>query len=115
MATKTSVLLTDDLSDDDTVADETVSFSLDSTQYEIDLSDENAKEMRDDLSRYIAAARVVSKPRGRAASTGKSSSTAADKERLQKIRTWAAANGHSVAERGRIKAEVVEAYEAANA
>lgn len=35
------------------------------------------------------------------------------KEELDKIRMWARANGHEVAEKGRIKQDIVDAYEAA--
>ena len=35
----------------------TVKFALDKTEYEIDLSNEDAAEMRDGLSRHIDAAR----------------------------------------------------------
>jgi hypothetical protein len=44
---KTQVVLVDDLTGDP--ADTTVKFALDRTEYEIDLSDENAAEMRDEL------------------------------------------------------------------
>ena len=46
MATKTSVVLIDDL-DGETPAHTTVSFGLDGRSYEIDLSDNNAAEFRD--------------------------------------------------------------------
>ncbi len=42
MATKTQVVLVDDLTGDP--ADTTVRFALDKTEYEIDLSNENAAE-----------------------------------------------------------------------
>ena len=57
MATKTQVVLIDDFTGDP--ADTTVKFALDKTEYEIDLSDENAAEMREELSRYVDAARKV--------------------------------------------------------
>src|SRR3954462_12732561 len=56
MARKVQVILSDDL-DENLTADETVSFSLDGTSYEIDLADKTAKEMRDALARYVSAAR----------------------------------------------------------
>ena len=58
MARKVQVILSDDL-DENLSADETVSFSLDGTSYEIDLAEKNAKEMRDAFSRYVSAARKV--------------------------------------------------------
>ncbi len=57
MATKTEVLLVDDLTGE--AADTTVKFSLDGTDYELDLSDENAGEMRESFAKYVSAARKV--------------------------------------------------------
>jgi hypothetical protein len=55
MAQKHIVQLIDDL--DGVEAQETVSFSLDGTRYEIDLSEDNANRLRDALAVYIANAR----------------------------------------------------------
>ena len=117
MARKVQVILSDDL-DENLPADETVSFSLDGTSYEIDLADENAKEMRDAFARYISAARKVGRGSGRASGGGRSRATGGggrmDREQAGAIRDWARKNGHAVSDRGRIPASVVEAYEAAH-
>ncbi|SFT36860.1 Lsr2 protein [Geodermatophilus amargosae] len=117
MARKVQVILSDDL-DEDLPADETVSFSLDGTSYEIDLSDKNAKELRDAFSRYVQAARKVGRGGGRASGAGKSRATGGggrmDREQAGAIRDWARKNGHNVSDRGRIPASVVDAYEAAH-
>ena len=63
MATKTTVVLIDDLSGDP--ADTTVTFALDTTTYEIDLSDDNAGQLREAFARYVKAARKVSSSAGR--------------------------------------------------
>ena len=55
MAQKVQVLLVDDL--DGGEATETVSFALDGTSYEIDLSGKNAEELRDAFAKYVGAAR----------------------------------------------------------
>ena len=96
-------------------AAETVSFSLDGVDYEIDLNDANAQSLRDALARYIGAGRRVagrkSSGRGRGrrvAAGGDSGPSASD------IRTWARENGWDVPERGRVSAEVREAYAAAH-
>ena len=110
MARKVQVILSDDL-DENLSADETVSFALDGTSYEIDLADKNAKEMRDAFSRYVSAARKVGRgTRGRSRATG----GRMDREQAGAIRDWARKNGHAVSDRGRIPASVVEAYEAAH-
>ena len=49
MAQKVQIIKTDDLENSDVPADETITFALDGTSYEIDLSDKNAAELRDDL------------------------------------------------------------------
>ena len=59
MAQRTIVQLTDDL-DGKPIPDgkgETIRFSLDRTDYEIDLTDKNAKALRDTLAKYVTAAR----------------------------------------------------------
>ena len=107
MATKTEVVLVDDLTGDP--ADTTVKFSLDKTEYELDLTNENADELRKALSRYVDAARKVSGGR-RAAASGKASYSGYDPAA---VRAWASGQGIEVNARGRIKADVVEQYRAA--
>ena len=117
MARKVQVILSDDL-DENVPADETVSFSLDGTNYEIDLSERNAQELRDAFSRYVQAARKVGRGSGRASGGGRSRATGGggrmDREQAGAIRDWARKNGHQVSDRGRIPASVVEAYEGAH-
>ncbi len=117
MARKVQVILSDDL-DENVAADETVSFSLDGTSYEIDLSEKNAQELRDAFSRYVQAARKVGRGSGRASGGGRSRATGGggrmDREQAGAIRDWARKNGHAVSDRGRIPASVVEANEAAH-
>ena len=119
MARKVQVILSDDL-DDDTPADETVTFSLDGTTYEIDLSEKNAGEMRDVFAKYVDAARKVSSRGTRASGAGRSKVTGGggggrmDREQAGAIRDWARKNGHEVSDRGRIPGTVVDAYEAAH-
>jgi hypothetical protein len=112
MARKVQVILSDDL-DESVAADETVSFSLDGTNYEIDLSEKNAQELRDAFSRYVQAARKVGRGSGRASGGGRSRATGGggrmDREQAGAIRDWARKNGHAVSDRGRIPASVVEA------
>jgi len=93
-------------------AGETVRFSLDGLAYEIDLGAANAQAMRDALRPYIDAGRRVSTSAAGSASPRKRASRTPDAAR---IRAWAAENGHTVSERGRVPASVVAAYEAAHA
>jgi hypothetical protein len=108
MATKTQVVLVDDLTGDP--ADTTVQFALDKTEYEIDLSDENAAEMREGLSRYVDAARKVTGGGRPSAQASKPAYTGYDSVA---VRAWAAGQGIEVSARGRIKAGVVEQFRAA--
>ena len=55
MAQRTVVSLVDDL--DGTEANETVEYALDGVTYEMDLNDENAKQLREVFGPYISAAR----------------------------------------------------------
>jgi hypothetical protein len=113
MAQKVHIVLEDDI--DGSEASETVSFALDGTNYEIDLNDDNAAKLRDAMATYVGHARKVSGTRragGRRTSAAASSndSGASAKE----IREWARENGHDVPERGRIPADVREAYDSAH-
>ncbi|SPF67996.1 LSR2-LIKE LSR2 ANTIGEN IMMUNE PRECURSOR RESPONSE SIGNAL PLASMID LYSYL GP61 [Propionibacterium ruminifibrarum] len=106
MARKVQVILTDDV--DGSEAAETVNFGLDGVSYEIDLSDENAARLRDQLAHWVGNARRTGGRRstGRRSGSGGTSNAA-------KIRQWAQENGHEVPPRGRIPNEVRQAYEAA--
>ncbi|TLM80889.1 Lsr2 family protein [Pseudarthrobacter sp. NamE5] len=111
MAKKTVVLLEDDI--DGSEAKETVSFALDGGEYEIDLNEGHANELREALARFTNAGRKVSGGRGRpAARTSTKSSQGVPNAKA--VRMWAAENGIPVNTRGRIQAEVVEKYEAAH-
>lgn len=117
MAQKVTVSLIDDLDGDK--ADETVEFGLDGKSYEIDLSTGNADKLRDALASYVAAAR---RPGGRRRSGGGAASAASaaarrpsvDREQNQAIRDWARKRGMKVSDRGRIPADVLEAYHQEN-
>ena len=58
MAQQVNVKFVDDLDGSDAAA--TVSFGLDGTAYEIDLSDDNAAKLRDSLAVFVGAARSKS-------------------------------------------------------
>ena len=108
MAIKTQVVLVDDLTGDP--ADTTVTFALDKTEYEIDLTEDKAAEMRDELCRYVDAARKVSGGGRRSAPAAKPAYVGYDPAA---VRAWAAGQGIEVNARGRIKADVVERFRAA--
>ena len=109
MAQKVHIVLVDDL--DGSEASETVSFGLDGTSYEIDLNDENAAKLRDALAGFIGHARKASSgPRRGRRSTGGGATGPSARE----IRDWARSNGYDVPDRGRVSAEVRQAFDAAH-
>ncbi len=106
MARVESVSLIDDF--DGGKADESVGFSIDGRDLEIDLSAKHASELRAALAPFIGAARRVSAGGNR--SQVRTLSTAANRQQNQEIRAWATDNGFTVSERGRIPAEVLRAF-----
>lgn len=111
MAKKVQVTLVDDI--DGSEAVETVSFALDGTSYEIDLSKGNAKKLRDALSTYVGNARRPGRQRASGNRSARGSARA-DREQIQAVREWARRNGHKVSDRGRVPASILEAYNAAH-
>jgi hypothetical protein len=96
---------TDDI--DGSKAQGTVQFSYNGSAYEIDLSAKNAKAFEKALDPYISAARKVRRSTGGTARR----SRRAESADLAEIRTWANQNGYQVADRGRIPAAVIEAFQ----
>lgn len=114
MAQKVNVQLVDDV--DGSEAESTIEFGLDGVHYAIDLSAENAAQLRDSLATYLAHARRTGGRKRRGAKTQPSqaaAASAADRRRNQAIREWAREQGMEVSDRGRIPAEIVEAYDKA--
>ncbi|MET3934850.1 Lsr2 family protein [Arthrobacter sp. OAP107] len=91
-------------------ASETLNFSVDGTEYEIDLNSEHANELRSSLSRYTNVARKTSGGRGRPVGR---KATASDVD-AKAVRLWAIDNRLQVNTRGRIQADIVEKYQAAH-
>ena len=113
MAQTVTVSLVDDM--DGSTAAETVEFGLDGVSYEIDLSDGNAKKLRDALAGYVTAARRAGGRRRSATGTARRSGgggarPSVDREQNAAIREWARKQGMKISDRGRIPAEVLDAY-----
>jgi hypothetical protein len=108
------IRLIDDLDGD--TADETVEFGIDGKTYEIDLSKGNAGKLRDALASYVAAARRAGggRRRGGSATSAPARRPSIDREQNQAIRDWARKRGMKVSDRGRIPAEVLDAYHQEN-
>ncbi len=102
---RTIIELVDDL--DGTKAEETVTFAIDGTQYEIDLSAENAGNLRKNLDDYVAKARRTG---GRARSGGQRTPAAVSQVDNKAVRAWAKSNNIELSSRGRIPANVLEQF-----
>jgi hypothetical protein len=108
MAKQTQTLLIDDL--DGSEAAETIHFGIDSAMnFEIDLSDANASRFRAFLAPYIEKARRVPTTTYRPARAHRNNRSFTRKESM-KIREWLTEAGYDVPLRGRLAADLVDAY-----
>ena len=82
-------------------------------EYVLDLRPSNLAKFESAIGKYINAATEV---RGAANTTKTTPAPAAGsaKEQLRAIREWARTQGYEVSDRGRIPAEIVDAYHAAH-
>ena len=112
MATVTRTYLVDDL--DGSLDDvQTVRFSVDGGDFEIDLGPANGTRLRDQLARFVEKATPVPARRPvRRTRVSRPPASGADQTRA--IRQWATDNGMTVSARGRISRAVLEAFEQAH-
>lgn len=80
-----------------------IRFSVNGTDYVLDVSEKNAAAFHAQLAPYINAARKVPSLRGR-----KPGAIAPYDPR--EVRQWASKNGYAVARRGKISQEIIDAY-----
>ena len=107
MARKTVMIVVDDVDGQQLQDFETVRWSLDGKNYEFDTSAENAAAFREHVEQYRRLSRRV-KSGARPASQTKG---VVNGHSVAVVRAWALDNGYQVSDRGRIPAEVVQAYE----
>ena len=113
MAQRVNIVLVDDIDGSD--ATQTVAFGLDGASYEIDLNDDNAAALREALAPYVGHGRKLGRGGGGAKrGGGRAAASSGTGASAKEIREWARDNGHAVPERGRIPADVREAYDAAH-
>ena len=98
MVLKVTESLIDDI--DGSAAAETVHFSIDSSLFEIDLSEAHANNLRSSLEEYSKHARKI-----------KASNAPVDPHA---VRRWAQAQGVKVSARGRVAGNVIDQYRAAH-
>jgi hypothetical protein len=107
MAKTVSVVITDDL--DGSPDAETVAFSFDGHNYEIDLGKKSRARFQNSLQPFMDAGRRTAHRR-----TAKPSRSDGSRTDRAAVRAWAAGQGLKVSERGRISAEVLSKYDAAS-
>lgn len=125
MATQTVTYKLDDLTgehESETDPVSAVEFAVDGQHYEIDLTNTNAGKLRTALAPFVTNARkAATKASTATVRTSRAAAAPAkvDREQNAAIREWARSHGYPVSERGRIAADVQEAYhlggDAANA
>lgn len=121
MALVTRVQLVDDL--DGGEATESVNFALDGSAYAIDLSSKHAASFREAFAKYLAAGRKVD-GRSRTASSvpadgpgrgvrARAGRALAGRPDTKAVRAWASEQGIKVSQRGRVSANLVAQFSAA--
>jgi|SRR4051794_12342034 hypothetical protein len=96
-----------------TADESTVSFMIDGTSYEIDLSAKNAGKLRTILAPYVGAGRrsgFIKRSSSAPQPRRNSSAPATVTDDNDRIREWARANGIAVSDRGRIPTRVLDKY-----
>lgn len=118
MARTTVIELVDDLTGEsgDDVAP--VIFALDGVQYEIDLAEKNATDLRDRLAEFVASAkrtggRLRTSQAAAAVTRANGSAAKRSPQQLADVREWARREGYTVANVGRIAQPILDAFDQA--
>lgn len=124
VAKRVTTQLVDDI--DGSVIDdesgETIEFAVNGVEYSIDLKAMNANEFHRKLDYYVGHATRVGgrkrkpspSPAAASTATAAGGSVKRDPAQTRAIRQWAFDQGYEISERGRIPADVEEAYNAAH-
>jgi hypothetical protein len=109
------IILTDDL--DKSEATQTITYTVDGQKYEIDLSEENVRRFHEALEPFVSNSRHVERqaaPVRRGRGDGRRRSGSSGRDDIPQIRAWAESQGMDVNARGRIKKEIIDAYDQAH-
>lgn len=114
MAHRVDVRAVDDI--DGEIAAESVRFHLDGVDYEIDLSERNARALRDALAPYLVGGRRIDRDEGepRVAQAVRARRVVEGEPTPALVREWAKDMGWAVPARGRVPGEVWQAFVAAH-
>ncbi|GAB2825944.1 histone-like nucleoid-structuring protein Lsr2 [Streptomyces sp. NPDC054796] len=107
MAQKVITIVTDDLTGKESEDAQTHTFAVNGVVYEIDLASDSYDKFMDVLQPFIKAGRKQKRGRGTTATASKRTVPSQD---TAKIREWAREQGYEVNERGRIPANIQDAY-----
>ncbi|KPH21401.1 Lsr2 family protein [Rhodococcus sp. D-46] len=94
-----------------------VTFSYQGADYRMDLRPTNADKIEAVFAPYVKVSEKVSSAgnvRAKTSPATKSSGSGRSAEQLKAIREWAGKNGFDVSPRGRIKVDVMDAFDAAH-
>ena len=114
MARQTQVVLTCDVHDGVADAAETVAFTVEGASYECDLCEPHLEEFREAVEIWSSHARPTRTRSGTRRPGSRRRGEAGNRPSTNTVRTWARSQGLDVADRGRLPAEVLAAYEAAH-
>lgn len=111
MARKVVVELVDDIDGTEFGGDgESIGYAFDGVEYQIDLKDEHAKEFRETLEYYIAHSTRVGGRKHRSDRPVNPTAGKRQSGEAKKIRDWAIEQGYELSSRGRIPAEIEQAF-----
>ncbi|MFC4516406.1 MULTISPECIES: histone-like nucleoid-structuring protein Lsr2 [Streptomyces] len=106
MAQKIITIYTDDLTGAEESEASTHHFSLDGVEYEIDLGPDSYEKLLEALAPFMTGGRKL----GRGKKLTGRNVVARPSQDAAAMRAWAKDSGYSVNERGRVPAEIREAY-----
>lgn len=109
----TDVQLVDDI--DGSPATTTIEFNVGGKNYVIDLSEQHADEFNKALAPYIEHARRARRtPANKRKARSSSEAARIKRQKTAEMRAWAIDNGHTIAKRGQLSQDIIDAYEAAH-
>lgn len=109
----TSVMIVSDLSG--AAGARTYTLTLDDKTYAVDLTESEYAEYSAAVAKYVTVGRqVLSATTSRGGNRTRPIPARRSREEITAIKTWGAANGWNVPDRGRLRSALIEAYEQAN-
>jgi hypothetical protein len=109
------VVLTDDIDGSD--ATQTLNYTIDGQEYEIDLSEDNVQRFHQALEPFVSNSRQVERltaPARRSRGNGRRRSGTSGRDDIPQIRAWAESQGMDVNARGRVRKRIIDAYDEAH-